>query len=220
MRRPTARPLLALVLLLVGSLAACNDDDGSDTTSSPTTTASTTTTAGVDPSLAGHLLTSDDLPDGFTESPDVDDTVTSFCATEDAAAGLQASAREVRGFTRSAGGASVIQVVVRFRDDDASAFVAQASAILDRCSGVPDGTGLAFEYDSLPPDLEAVVAAASDALVGRHGVSVGSGNLTVDLIVFHRGDVGQLVAVLGLDLPRADLDALAAAAFGAVAAKS
>ena len=121
----------------------------------------------------------------------------------------------MRGFTRDGGGASVIQLLFRFHDDDAAAFVAQARDILDRCSNVPDATGLAFAYDALAPDLEALLSSGSDEHVGRHGTSVGSGNLTVDLAVLRRGDIAQLVAVLGLELPRADLDALAASAFDA-----
>jgi hypothetical protein len=78
---------------------------------------------------------------------------------------------------------------------------------------------LAFEYEALSAGVDGAIAGAADAHVSRFGVSVGSGNLTLDLVVFHRNDVAQLVAVLGLDLPRADLDELATATFDAVAAK-
>lgn len=208
-------PSLVAVLLAVGALApACNGDD--EPAASTTTEASTSTTA-VDAALAAHLLEVGDLPPGFEPAADVDDTITTFCANEDATAGLQASAREVRGFTRTGGGASVLQVAIRFDDDGASRFVDQASAILDRCSDVPDASGLAFTYEPLAAGLDAPVVERADALVGRYGVNVGSGQLSIDLVVLRTGDVGQLVAVLGLDLPRADLDALAAAAFEAVA---
>ena len=208
-------PSLVAVLLAVGALApACNGDD--EPAASTPTEASTGTTA-VDAALAAHLLEVGDLPPGFEPAADVDDTITTFCANEDATAGLQASAREVRGFTRTGGGASVLQVAIRFDDDGASRFVDQASAILDRCSEVPDVTGLAFTYEPLAAGLDAPLAERADALVGRYGVNVGSGQLSIDLVVLRTGDVGQLVAVLGLDLPRADLDALAAAAFEAVA---
>lgn len=215
MRRTAATPLLVLVLLLVGHVAACTDDDPSAT---PTTT-STTAASAPDPALAALALDASDLPDGFAASPDVDDTITAFCVNEDATAGLQASERVVRGFTRTPAGASVIQLVFLFKDDGATTFVTQANEILDRCSGVPDVTGLAFEYDALSAGLDDPIAAASDSHIGRYGVSVGSGSLAVDLVVFQDGDVGQLVAVLGLDLPRAELDALAGATFAAAAAK-
>lgn len=224
MRRPTAISMLVLALA-VATTAACDDGRGggddaaaTSTTEAPSTT--TTDAAATDPELAAHLLEPADLPSGFTASDAVDDTITAFCAGEDAAGGLQASARAARGFTRSAGGASVIQLAFRFRDDGAAAFVAQAAAILERCDGVPDATGLAFEYEPLSPEVEAPVAAASDAHTGRYGVNVGSGSLTIELAVLQRGDIGQLVAVLGVDLPRADLDALATAAFTAIAARS
>lgn len=214
MRRLT--PPLVVALVAVGALVApaCNDDEPA----SPTTTEATTTTA-ADAELAERMLTADDLPDGFTASTDVDDTITRFCATEDAAAGLRASAREVRGFSRNGGGASVIQIAFRFEDDGATRFVDQAGAILERCSDVPDASGLAFTYEPLTAGLDAALVDRADAVVGRHGVSVGSGQLSIDLVVLRHGDVGQVVAVLGLDLPRPDLDALAGAAFGAVAGR-
>ncbi|MGH9084835.1 MAG: hypothetical protein ACRDYW_05230 [Acidimicrobiales bacterium] len=209
-------PPLVAVLVAVGALApACNGDD--EPAASTTTEASTSTTAGADEELSAHLLDVGDLPPGFEAATEVDDTITTFCANEDATAGLQASAREVRGFTRTGGGASVLQVAIRFDDDGATRFVDQASAILDRCSDIPDATGLAFTYEPLTAGLEAPVAERADALIGRHGVNVGSGQLSIDLVVLRTGDVGQLVAVLGLDLPREDLDSLAAAAFEAVA---
>lgn len=205
--------------VLAGATGACSEEDGSPSTTT-TSTATTVTTVGGDDALAAMALTASDLPPGFEASSDVDDTLTTFCANEDATAGLQASGREVRGFTRTSGGVSVIHLVLRFRDDGAATFVTQAGEILERCSGVPDVTGLAFEYDDLPTALDGIIAGASDTHVGRHGVSVGSGSLTVELAVFSRGDVGHLVAVLGLDLPRSDVDALAATAFAAVAART
>lgn len=226
MRRTTAISILALALV-VAATAACGGDGGdpAPTTTSSTTapTTETTTTLGgadADPDLAARLLEPADLPSGFSASDAVDDTITAFCAGEDAAGGLQASARVARGFTRSSGGASVIQLAFRFRDDGAAAFVAQAEAILERCDSVPDVTGLAFEYEPLTPEVEAPLEGASDALAGRYGVNVGSGSLTIDLVVLQQGDIGQLVAVLGVDLPRAELDALATAAFTAVASSS
>lgn len=220
MRRPPVTPLLVLVLL-AGCIAGCSDDSPAATTTTPTTSseASTTVPGAADQELEALGLAVTDLPAGFAASPDVNDTLTAFCVNEDATTGLQASGRLVRGFTRTPAGASVVQLLFRFTDDGAATFVTQAEAILERCSGVPDITGLAFEYDALSSGLEEPIAAISDTHVGRYGVSVGSGNLAVDLVVFHRGAVGQLVAVLGVDLPRADLDALATAAFTAAAAK-
>lgn len=211
MRRPVATRLLAVALVVVGSTTACSDDDAAGPTS---------TTAPAEGDLAALALEADDLPAGFAASGEVDDTITAFCVNEDAAAGLQASERVVRGFTRTPAGASVIQLLFRFDDDGAARFVTQAGAILDRCSGVPDVSGLAFEYEDLAAALEEPIAAASDDHVGRHGTSVGSGNLTIDVVVFRHGDIGQLVAVLGLELPRAQLDELAAAAFQAAATKA
>jgi hypothetical protein len=205
-RRPTTF-VHVLAVLLLGIASACSDERAAD----PETTSTT-------PALDELALSASDLPAGFSASTDVDDTITAFCANEDAAAGLQASAREVRGFTRDPAGASVIHLVFRF-GAGAATFVARAGEILDRCSGVPDVRGLAFEYEELSAGVDGAIAGATDAHVSRFGVSVGSGNLTLDLVVFHRNDVAQLVAVLGLDLPRADLDELATATFDAVAAK-
>lgn len=210
MRRPTLTSLLVLTLL-VTAVGGCGDDGPAST--------STPATAAADDALASLLLRPSDLPDGFAPSNDVNDTITAFCASEDAAAGLQATARAVQGFTRTGGGASVIQLAFRFKEDGAARFVTQATDVLGRCSGVPDIKGLAFEYDALSPELETVVDAAADSSVGRHGVNVGSGSLSIDVVVLQHGDVGQLVAVLGLDLPRAELDALASTAFRAVVAK-
>jgi len=222
MRRLAA--LLALGLLAAGSAACSGDDSGTSTTTLAPSTESTDaagppeTPAGPVPSVPDLMLTAEALP-GFAEATDVDDTITTFCAGEDATAGLQASEREVRGFQRSGGGASVIQVAFRFRDDGAARFVAQAEASLGRCSSVPDGTGLAFEYEPVTDGLDRALADATEVIASRYGVSVGSGNLSINLAVALRGDVGLLVAVLGLDLPRSDLDALAATAFDAVAAR-
>lgn len=214
MRRPVLTSLLVLLVITAG---ACRDDNPRTTTTTSTT--STTAPSGEDSDLAALMLEAGDLPDGFTAAAEVDDTITAFCATEDAAAGLQASAREVRGFTKTAGGASVIELAFRFRGSDATKFVAQARDALERCSGVPDVKGLAFEYDELSPGLDAAIDGASESHVGRHGINVGSGELSIDVVVLQQGDIGQLVAVLGLQLPRADLNALAAASFDAVAAK-
>lgn len=218
MRRVTYRSILALVLLST-VVAACRDDGGS--TATTTTSEPTTSSNGADDDTAldALLLAEADLPAGFTVSTSVDDTITAFCAGEDATAGLQATARAVRGFLREGSGASVIQLAFRFQGEDAATFVAQADAVLGRCSGIPDVTGLAFEYDALTPELDATIAASSDAHTGRHGVNVGSGSLSIDLVVLHRGDIGELVAVLGIDLARAKLDDLARAAFAGVASR-
>lgn len=215
MRRTTIRSILLLSVLC--TVLACSDDHSPSTTTTEATT--TTVTPAEDPALAALLLEATDLPAGFTPSSSVDDTITAFCAGEDATAGLQASGRAVRGFSRAGGGASVIQLVFRFREDGATTFVAQADAVLSRCSGVPDATGLAFDYEPLTPGLEDPIAASSDSHTGRHGVNVGSGSLSIDLVVLQRGDVGQLVAVLGIDTPRDQLDELARAAFAGVAAR-
>lgn len=215
MRRPTLTSLLVLALLVTAG-AGCADDGPTTTT---TTSAPAPSTTAEDAALAALLLRASELPDGFTIADDVNDTITAFCASEDATAGLHATARAVRGFTRTASGASVIQVAFRFEGGDAARFVTQAGEILGRCSGVPDITGLAFEYDALSPELEAVIDGATESSVGRHGINVGSGSLSIDVVVLQHGDVGQLVAVLGLDLPRAELDALAAATFRAVVAR-
>ncbi len=214
MRRLTSALLVALVLLATAT--ACSSSDSK----APTTTslASSTTTA-PDAALDALLLDLSDVPPEFTISTAVDDTITAFCATEDAASGLQASARAVRGFQRTGGGASVIQLAFRFRDNGASQFVAQASEALDRCTGVPDVKGLAFDYEPLSPALESLITAAGDGGVGRHGVNVGSGSLSINVVVIHRGDVAELVAVLGLDLPREQLDALAESTFKAAISK-
>jgi hypothetical protein len=211
----------ALSILLVASLlgGACQSDGGSpSTTTAPATTTTQAEEAEQDAALAAMMLGPADLPEGFTASTSIDDTVTAFCAGEDATAGLQASAREIRGFTRDGGGASVIQLAFRFRDAGAATFVEQADGILDRCSGVPDSTGLAFDYDALDPTVDSA-AAAAEQHIGRHGINVGSQRLSIDVVVLRQGDVGQLLAVLGLDLPRPELDQLAATTLQAVAGK-
>jgi len=193
--------------------AACGDDEP------PPATTTTSTTEPAGESLGPWVLEASDLPPGFSASGDADDTITAFCAGEDATAGLRASAREVTAFTRDPAGASVIQLVFRFEDDGAAAFVRQADEILDRCSDVPDATGLAFAYE---PTADAVAAPleAADATTSRFGTSAGSGDLIIDVAVFQHGDVAQLVAILGLELPRAELDALAASVFEAAVTRA
>jgi len=149
----------------------------------------------------------------------IDDTITSFCAGEDATAGLSASGRASAGFTRTPPGASVLQIVFRFDDDGAAAFVEAAEAILGRCQEVPDFTGLAFSYEPVSEVVAASLAGA-DGSASRYGTSVGSGNLTSEVAVMRHGDVGQLVAVLGLEMSREELDALAAAAFAAASERA
>ena len=205
------RLLAALLAVLVAAgAAACSDDDS--------TSATTTSTTKPDAALAAVLVRQDELPADFAPSPDVDDTITAFCAGEDAAAGLQASARALVGFRRQPEGASVIHLAFRFRAGDAVHFVDQAGGILDRCSEVPDTSGLAFTYAPTAPPVDAALA-GTDAHVTRYGVSVGSGNLSIDIGVFRYGEVGELIAVLAVDTPRDQLDTLAARAFAAAAAR-
>ncbi|HJR25354.1 MAG TPA: hypothetical protein VJ804_07770 [Acidimicrobiales bacterium] len=212
MRRPHRLRAALLAALLVAG-AACSDDDDTATTTTPTTA---TTVA--DPALDAVLVRQEELPAGFEPSPDVDDTITAFCAGEDAAAGLQATGRALAGYRRQPEGASVIHLVFRFRTGDAERFVDQAAAILDRCSEVPDTTGLAFTYTPAAPAVDAALA-GTDAHVARHGVSIGSGNLAIDIGVFRYGEVGELVAVLAVDATRDALDGLSAQAFAAASAR-
>ncbi len=201
------RRAVALVAVVLASLAGCTDDD-------PTPSSTTTSTA-ADP-LDDLLITPDDLPDGFAPNPDVDDTITAFCAGQDAAAGLQASSRAIVGFNRTPAGASVIHLVFRFDDDGAARFVSQADELLTSCSEVPDATGLAFTYEPVSPALTTALEGV-DASATRYGTSIGSGNLTLNVGVFHQDDIGVLVAVLGLETHRDELDELAAEAFTAAA---
>jgi hypothetical protein len=218
MRHPIA--VCAILLTATTLTGACSGDDGGraagTTTTSPSSTL--TTIASQDPTLAPLLVTVADLGTGYAASDNVADTITAFCAGEDATAGLQARGRAITGFTRTPPGASVIHVVFQFEDDGAAAFVRQATEILQRCSGVPDATGLAFEYGDPAANLVTLLAAGTDASVTRHGVSVGSGSLQSSVAVFHRGDIGELVAVLAVDQPRALVDALATTAFTAAVA--
>jgi hypothetical protein len=222
--RLTTSARVALVAGLVVVAAACSDDGGSGVASSSTSTttsaSSTTVRTGVgdDPTLQPLLLALGDLPPGFATSAEVDDTVTTFCVGEDAAAGLQASGRALVAYTRTPAGASVVHLVFRFRDGDAARFVTQATDILGRCSNIPDASGLAFAYEATSPAVEAAVA-GTDAHVTSHGTSAGSGKLTLDLAVFRRGDVGELVAALSVDQARAASDPLAVAAFTAAVAR-
>jgi hypothetical protein len=207
---------LVFVVIVLLALLGCSDDDDPDpATGSSSTTASTI--APDDPTLEPHLLSEDDLPDGFTATEDVADTVPSFCAGQDATAGLRAAGRAIVGFSRTPEGASVIEAVFRFEDDGAAAFVEQAEEILTSCSDVPDATGLAFTYEPLSAPVQSVLAGA-DTAASRFGTSVGSGDLTVEIAVVAEGDLGALIAVLGFDEPRADLDALTATVFEAAVA--
>jgi hypothetical protein len=223
MCRPTSpiAALAAVALLALGPLAACSDDGGrssSRTTTSTTTDPATSTT--VDPGLLTRILDPGELPVGFSrDDSGIDTTITSFCAGQDAAAGLQASARLAAGFRRQPAGASVVQLVFQFRAGDAARFVTQAEKVLDACSNVADFQGLAFTYEPTAPEVDAALD-GSDAHVTRYGASVGSAKLTEEVAVFRHGDVGQLIAVLGVDLTRADLDLLARSAFGSAVAHS
>lgn len=209
---------LTLAVALLASVTSCTDDDAVDPRPDPSSTTTTSatpgTTAADDPGLGALLLGSDDLPAGFEATAGVDDTITAFCAGQDAAAGLQASGRAAIGFQRTPPGASVIELVFRFEADGAQQFVAQAEGLLDGCSDVPDATGLAFTYEPASPEVAASLA-EDEPSASRYGTSVGSGNLTINIAVVQRGDLGALIAVLGLDLPRAELDALASTAFAA-----
>lgn len=211
---------IALIGIVLASLTSCTGDAEPSATSRSSTTAVTdsTTTVASDPALEPLLVTADDLPAGFTPHADVDDTVTAFCAGQDATAGLRASGRAIAGFQRTPVGASVIEVVFRFDGDGASQFVMQADDLLTGCSDVPDATGLAFTYEPISPNV-ATALAGVQTVASRYGVSFGSGNLTVNVAVIQQDDIGVLVAVLGLDLPREELDALTATAFTAARTK-
>jgi hypothetical protein len=213
-----ARPLgrVAVIVTVAAALLACTDDDPGPAATSSSTTSSTTTPT--DPELVPFLVTADDLPTGFTPNADVDDTITAFCVGQDAAAGLRASGRAVAGFSRTPAGASVIELAFRFEGDGATRFVAQADTLFTGCNEVPDQSGLAFTYSPVSPPVSAALAGA-DSAASSYGVSIGSGNLTLNVAVVRRGDVGVLVAVLGLSQPREDLDALAATTFAAVLAR-
>ena len=215
------RHRIVLVLLTAVLAAGACSDDGAEEPDVPTTTTATpeasTSTVAEDPELSALLLTLDDLPGEFTANEDVGDTVTSFCANEDAAAGLQASGRAIAGFRRTPAGVSVLQVVFRFRDDGAATFVRQADEILERCDSVPDISGLAFDYEDAPADL--LAALDGDAATASTGVSIGSGNLRSVVGVVQHGDLGSLVAVLAVDTDPAVLADLARAAFTAASAR-
>ncbi len=218
MRPPTSRIVGLLLSVLLLLFAACSDDDGESGDPSTSSTPEPSIPPD-DPELEQLLITAADLPGTYAAVEDVGDTVTTFCAGEDATAGLQASGRAIVGFNRTTPGASVIHLVFRFREGDGPRFVQQAGEVLGRCSAVPDLTGLAFTYEPVDAPVEATLV-GTDQHVARFGVSVGSASFTEQIVVFRHGDVAHLVAVLGADLPRADLDALATAAFGAAAARS
>jgi hypothetical protein len=207
-----ARRALVGVILGLTALAGCSDDG--EATSSTTTTEERATVAPQDPELVDLLITADDLPAGFSPSGEIDDTITTFCAGQDAAAGLSASGRALAGFTRDPAGASVIELVFRFEDDGAARFVEQAEELLTTCSEVPDASGLAFSYEPLS-DAVAATLDSAQASAGGFGTSVGSADITVQVAVVQSGDLGALVAVLGVEQPRVDSDALAARAFTA-----
>jgi hypothetical protein len=208
--RSAWRGLAALALLL----AACSDDGAT-----PATTTATTAPT-VDDGLDSFLLTAADLPDGFAASTVEVDTVTSFCVGQDATSGLQAAQRALVTFRRTPEGAAVVQVVFRFKGSDASTFVAKATQLFAACSEVPDAQGLAFSYGPAPTTVEdALTPTTSHA--ARNGTSVGSGSLQTTTAVFQVGnEVAELVGVLGVDQPRAELDELATTAVAAAVDKA
>lgn len=222
-----ARRSLAAVAAaaLLATTMACSDDDEPGATTDPTRQASgPTTSSTADEESAGEavddrLLTVEDLPPGFEQADEVDDTITSFCVSEDATAGLSASARAATAFARQPQGMSVVQLVFRFEDGGANRFVEQADAILERCQEVPDFSGLAFSYEPVSADVAAALE-RSDSSTARFGTSVGSEELLLDVAVFAHGDVAQLVAVLGVGLPREELDTVAAQVFEAATARA
>ena len=211
--RAPARAAVLLAAVALALLPACSDDDPTATSTTTTTAAATQTTADA---LSRRLIDLSALPGGFRAAGDIDDTITAFCAGEDATVGLSASERVLAGFQRDEPGSSVVQLVFRFEDDDAAAFVAQTAAIIDRCSEVPDLSGLAFDYEPVSEVLTNILA-ATDGHASGYGTSIGSGNLTVNIAAFHRGSIGQLIAVLGIGLARHELDELARAALTAAA---
>lgn len=211
--------LVATLMALLAAGAGCSDDNSSRS-ATPTTLGSTTTSLGTDPELEAMLLEPADLPPGFSVETGADgaDTISSFCLTEDPAAGLQASGRALVRMRRDPLGVALLQLVFRFRGDGAGTFVQQAEDIFERCNEVPDGQGLAFSYEPAAAGIDETLA-GTDGAVARFGASVGSGSFSENIAVFRRGDVAQLVAVLALDTPRAEVDALAEAAVRAAVAR-
>lgn len=171
------RSLAAVAPAAILVAAACSDDDEPAATTEPTTQPSDSTASTADEAPDGEpvddrLLTGDDLPAGFEPAGEVDDTITSFCVSEDATAGLSASARAAAAFAREPQGMSVVQLVFRFRDGRAARFVEQADAILERCQEVPDFSGLAFAYEPVSAEVARALE-GSDASTARYGTSVG-----------------------------------------------
>ena len=208
--------------VVVAVLGGCSEDGDPAPSTTTTTTATTTTenpgtTVAEDPELVARLLTPADLPSGFAATPDVDDTITTFCVGQDATAGLSANGRASVGFARTPAGASVIELAYRFDADGAERFVAQAEDALESCEEIPDASGLAFTYEPASPEVATSLGDA-DRSTARFGTSVGSGNLALQIAVVQVGDVGALVAVLGVDQRRAASDRLAADAFEAALA--
>jgi hypothetical protein len=206
-----------LVLVLLVAVAACSDDGGSSSTtssSSDTSSGGSSTSTTADPALVPLLLTPADLTGTFSPAAGVDNTITTFCAGQDAAARLHASARALVGYTRDPAGASVIQLVFRFRSGDAETFVEQARTALDQCSNVPDIQGLAFAYEATTPSVDALFD-GTDGHVTRYGTSAGSEALHVETAVFRHGDTAELVAVLVVNGTRDEIDALATSTFTA-----
>ncbi len=211
----SSRPLVLSVLLALGLvLGACSGDDGDADVVEPAPT--TSSTVANDPELTDLLVAADQLPGTFVPVEEVGDTVPTFCVGQDPTAGLRASARAVAGYARQPAGVSVLQLLFRFEDDGAAAFVEQAGAVIDACNEVPDLNGLAFTYRDAPAAATAALAGL-DAAVTADGVSVGSGALRSIVGVFHRGDLGGMVAVLAAGDSGPDAEAAAVAAFRAAA---
>jgi hypothetical protein len=210
MRRPLSARAVVVALVLVGLTTACSG--GHDDKRSTSTTATSVLPDVDDAHLRATQVQASDLGSGFIENTSSNNTVTTFCFGQDAARGLRATARAYVGYGLAPAG--VVQLTFRFRKGDAERFVAQANQMFSDCSAVPDIQGLAFSYEPVTTAVDAALAGA-DSHTARYGTSVGNGNLAEEVAVFHKGDIGVLIAVLGNQVSRPDADALAIKAFTA-----
>jgi hypothetical protein len=222
MRRPrSVRAVTAALLLAVLAVGCSNDHTASRPTTSTTATLRlhTVTPSGStsvpdvdDPALRATQVQASDLGTGFIEDTSSNNTVTSFCFAQDATHDLRATARAYVGYGRAPAG--VLQLTFRFRKGDAERFVAQADQMFSSCNEVPDIQGQAYTYQPVTRAVDATLA-STDGHTARYGVSVGNGNLTEEVAVFRKGDIGVLIAVVTYQVPRADTDALATKALTA-----
>jgi hypothetical protein len=204
----------ATVAMSLVLLASCSNGHRANTNGGSSTTATTKVPEVNDPTLQATQVQGSDLGACFAPNLSENNTVTTFCVGEDAVQGLAASGRAYTAYSRTPSGAGVLELTFRFHPGDGARFVSQADVIFSACSGVPNIQGQAFTYEPTTAAVDATLN-GTDHHTSRYGVSVGNGTLIEETGIFHKGDIGVLVAVVTNGGTRAETDALAVTAFTA-----